>query len=243
MKKPSTKPRKASRGPKSGYRSKLAKSEFASLKETFEFSTLSANAAYYDYNNSLARNVRAASVAHGYREYRITKVEYQFIPLFDTFTAGGSLTVPQLYYMIDKDGTFASVNTADQLMEAGAKPRRLDDKTIRIVFKPTVLGLTFDKDNLTNPFSKPMVSPWLATNKMNVTGGWGPSSIDHMGITFIVDADPSLKYNVRVTSHIQFRKPSWLLGASVSDAPAAIQAPAKRAEESPVKPPTEVPVV
>lgn len=227
---------------RAGYRSNLAKSEFASLKETHDFSLLPCNTMYRDYQSSLARHIRASSVGHGYREYRITKLDYQFIPQFDTFAAGG-VAVPQFYYMVDKDGTFATTTTAEQLMEAGAKPRRFDDKTININIRPTALGYAYDANNATNVYAKPMTSPWLSTNKFNLGGtGYSPSSIDHLGIVWIVDGDPSMRYQVRVTAHFQFRKPSWQ-STSNSELPPAIQAGADVPEEGEPKVPVVDPPV
>ena len=140
---------------------------------------------------------------------------YQFIPLIDTFTQNDYATttsqVPQLYWMIDKTGAFADFNTAEDLQQAGAKPRRLDDKTISISFKPAVLDYVYDKSHNTNSWARPITSPWLSCDKFN-DGGTGtvyaPSSIDHLGLAWIVDAPPAVKYNIKVTAHFQFRKPA-----------------------------------
>lgn len=215
-KKTARRPRRrvARRAPMRRYRAPLANSEFASMKETHSFAIVPANSAYFDYQNSLARYQRASQIGHNYREFRITKLEYQFIPLVDTFTqtdyATGTSQVPQLYWMIDKTGNFADFNTAEDLQQAGAKPRRLDDKTVTISFKPAVLDYVYDKNNSTNSWARPITSPWLSCDKFNDTGTgtvYAPSSIDHLGLAWIVDAPPAVKYNIKVTAHFQFRKP------------------------------------
>lgn len=204
--------------PRTGYRSRLAKSEFASMKETYEFATLDNNTGYIDYENALARNSRASQIAQGYREYRITKVEYIFKPTLDTFQGpmlGGS-TIPYLYAMVDRVGALADFTTADQLREMGAKPRRLDDKSLRVVFKPAVLEYTLDKNGSSNQFARPLVSPWLSTDKNNSVDpagpGWAPSSIDHLGLAWILESGGGNtvlnQYNVEVVTHFQFRKPN-----------------------------------
>lgn len=220
------------------YNSPLAKSEFASMKETHSFATLESNTAFFDYQNSLARYQRASQIGHNFREFRITKLEYQFIPLVDTFTPGdltaGTGTVPQLYWMIDKTGNFSDFNTAEDLQQAGAKPRRLDDKTVRISMKPAVLDYVYDKNNSTNSWARPITSPWLSCDKFNDTGtttSYAPSSIDHLGLAWIVDAPPSIKYVVKVTAYFQFRKPGLHDDAGgLEGAPKAIQAPSTQEE-------------
>lgn len=207
-------PMRRRRAPMRRYKTPLANSEFASMKETHSFATLPSNDAYFDYQTSLARFQRASDIGRNYREFRITKVEYQFIPLVDTFTTGdlatGTGKIPQLYWMIDKTGTFSDFNTAEDLQQAGAVPKRLDDKTIRITFKPTVLDYVYDKNHNTNAWARPITSPWLSCDKFNDTGvatTYVPSSIDHLGLAWIVDAPSNITYVVKQTAYFQFRKP------------------------------------
>lgn len=239
-KKSTRKPRRRGlrRAPMRRYKSPLAKSEFASMKETHSFAICPSNTAFYDYQNSLARYQRASQIGHNYREFRITKLEYQFIPLIDTFTQTDYATttsqVPQLYWMIDKVGSFSDFNTAEDLQQAGAKPRRLDDKTIRIAFKPAVLDYVYDKNNATNAWARPITSPWLSCDKFNDTGvstTYAPSSIDHLGLAWIVDAPPAVKYNLKVTAYFQFRKPGLHDDTpGTEDLPSAVQAPSLKSE-------------
>lgn len=212
---------------RSGMKSKLAKSEFASLKEVYEFSTLSCGQAYNDVTLSLARFLRATQVAEMYQKYRITKVDYLFKPLTDTFapaSGGGSgIPVPYLYYLIDKVGANVNFSTQSQFTRAGAKPRRLDDKTIRVSYKPSVLVSVGDKIQDTNVFSRSIASPWLACNgNNNQSENWQPSSIDHLGIEWLVQGDPSVKYQVTITAHFQFCKPAIDVAVAVDGAPQSV---------------------
>lgn len=188
--------------------------EWAEMKETHTFATLPANSAYFDYATSLARFQRASQIGHNYREFRITKVEYMFQPLVDTFTQGdfasNTSQVPYLYAMVDKTGTFRDFNTAEDLQQAGCKSRRLDDKTLRVIFKPAVLSYAHDRDNSSNLWAQPRISPWLSCDKFNDTGTattYVPSSIDHLGLAWIVDGQPAIKYQLKQTVYFQFRKP------------------------------------
>lgn len=194
---------------KTGYKSKLANSEFASLKETYEFATLNSVTAYRDMTISLARFVRASAVASGYQEYRMTKVEYKWKPLTDTFAPAGT-PVPYMYILIDRTGANSAITSENQFVAAGCKALRLDDKIINRSFKPAVLNYALDAVQSTNLYAKPMISPWLSTNANNTltASGWSPSSTDHLGLEWFVSADPSLRYKVEMTVHFQFRKPA-----------------------------------
>ena len=205
---PKKSPRRQRRARKTGYKSKLAQSEFASLKETHEFVTLNSLTAYRDMTISLARFPRASAVASGYQEYRITKVEYKWKPLLDTFAPGGN-PVPYMYVLIDRTGANSAITSENQYVAAGCKAIRLDDKIINRSFKPAVLNYALDAVQATNLYAKPMISPWLSTNANNTltASGWTPSSTDHLGLEWFVSAAASTSYKVEMVAHFQFRKP------------------------------------
>lgn len=204
----------------------MRRTEQAALKETHTFSNLNTGTAYYDYQVSLARFARASNVAKGYREFRITKVTYIYKPIVDTFPVGGG-GVPHLYFMIDKTGSMRDFNTVEELRRAGAKPRRFDDKLITTSFKPAVLSYVRDENNLTNQWSKPVISPWMSCDKFNADvtpQSWAANSIDHLGIAWMVDAYATpIAYQVEMVAHFEFRKPSYL--RTITDGLGATQAP------------------
>lgn len=153
----------------------------------------------------------ATSIARAYQFYRIKHVSLKFLPLFDTFAAGGGSTVPNLYYMIDKSGSIPTNITIPAMKKMGAKPIRFDDKTITRGWSPSVLTAdTAGIGVLQSAGYK--VSPWLTTNA-NVlgVGAWAPSSIDHLGIFFVVEqeAGATANYRVELTVEFQFKKPLW----------------------------------
>nr|WPR18771.1 MAG: capsid protein [Owegonang virus 26] len=193
--------------------------EYAKIVETHEFAQLAANSAWFDYQTSLARCERATQVARSFQEYKITKVEYHFIANTDTYLPG-QYGVPQLYTRIDRTGALEAYTTAAQLAQTGVKPRRLDDKNIVISFKPAALMYARDVANATNAWAKPVVSPWLSTNKNNNVPSqpWLASSIDHLGLVWFVEqvnpsGQPNLNFTVRQRIHYEFRKP-MVLGTS-----------------------------
>lgn len=197
-------------------RRKVMPNEYAKCVETHEFANLSTNSAWYDYQTSLARCERATQIARSFQEYKITKVEYHFIALTDTYLPG-QYSVPQLYTRIDRTGALEAYSTAAQLAQTGVKPRRLDDKNVVISFKPAALMFARDAVQNTNVWSKPVISPWLSTNKNNNLPNviWNASSIDHLGLVWFLEqvnpaGQPNLTFTVRQRIHFEFRKPMVL---------------------------------
>lgn len=208
--------------------------DYARCVETHEFANLNTNTAYYDYATSLARCERASAIARGYQEFRITKIEYHFVPQTDTFMPGQN-SVPQLYFRIDKTGSLNDFTTVSQLVQTGCKPYRLDDKNVVVKFAPGVLAYARDAVQATNPWAQLKISPWLTTNKNNLSSiSWSPSSIDHLGLAWFVEqlvAGQASTYTLREVVHFEFRKPLVLTTASAGGDP-AVQAPLKASPEA-----------
>lgn len=212
--------------------------EYAKVCETHEFAMLNTNTAYFDYSTSLARCERASTVGRGFQEYKVTKVEYEFIPLTDTFLPG-TVARPQLYFRVDKTASLQDFTTVAQLVQTGCKPKNLDEKIVKVAFKPAVLQLARDASNGTNPWAKPLISPWLSTNKNNNVSSptWAASSIDHYGLAWFVEqlvlsgsTPPTVQYTIRQRVHFEFRKPIVL--TPITGGVAAIQAPSLNSPEA-----------
>lgn len=179
---------------------------------------------------------RAVPVAQAYQHYRIKRIRLEFKPQYDTFTpsagaAGTGVLVPSLFYMINKSGSIPTNPTIDNLRAMGAKPIRFDDKIIKVDWRPSVLGE--NAGVLGDIGSSYKISPWLSTNaNANNPGVWNPSTVQHLGIYFIV-ARPGtlppdvaeLSYDVQITVEFQFKKP---LVKVVAGSPEALEyAPGK----------------
>lgn len=150
-------------------------------------------------------------IAQAYQFYRIKRVTLKWIPLVDTFTAGGSETVPRLYYMIDKSGSIPTNIALAGLKKMGAKPLRLDDKQITRGWAPSVLTADTAAPGVLQS-SQYKVSPWLSTNGNVLNpGAFVASSIDHLGCFFCVEQEigSSANYRVELTVEFQFKKPLW----------------------------------
>lgn len=165
------------------------------------------------YNFSLSMSDRAVQIARAYQYYRISKIEVEVLPMYDTWApALGTGSMPYLYYLVDKNRNVVSKGTTfNSLRDAGAKAIKLDDKKVSFSFRPAIGGAVYDDKVITDivtgnnvssvaagirkMFSKPITSPWLSTNQnQNVDDpaapatSWQPSSIDHRGFSLGVDS-------------------------------------------------------
>lgn len=187
------------------------------------------------FNFSLSSCDRAVQVARAYQLYRIKKIEVIVRPLFDTWMVPGALpsgTIPYLYYLIDKGyNTTSALTTFNSMRDAGCKPIRLDDRSIKISFSPCVATAVYDSgvnpsNALQGYYGKPVKSPWLQTNiNAGVTGSgspfaeWAPSSVDHRGIVIgaeqlIQGANNYAQYSMTFKVHFQFKKPNTAINST-----------------------------
>lgn len=164
-------------------------------------------------NMSLALCPRAVQVAQAYQDYRIKRITLAFKPLFDTFTAGSpNVSVPYLYYMVDKRLAVPFNFTIDTLKSMGATPKRFDDKTIVAKYAPAVLQSSItDPGSLTTALAVANISPWLPTsNAPSSIGTYIPSDVDHTGIVwqlYQAGSVPVMYYDIDIMVDFEFRKP------------------------------------
>lgn len=207
-------------------KSKLANSEFASASQTLKLTDDQMNNIFRIDNISLRQFDRLVNIAKNYQFYRITKCEFKITPYADTYQTSGfdgagspepHSSVPYLYWLINRGQTLVTA-TFNSLQDAGAKPNRFDDKTVRINWKPSVNMVTRATDSVTPAinYGVSKVSPWLSTNDTagqdSVT--WTPSNIPHMGLLYGVQQDYVVGpegyqnvYGTQITIHVQFKKP------------------------------------
>lgn len=205
--------RKAKKAPRRGNlrRRGFNQPEQASLTEVVSLPLLSANQNYSSYNLALSNFARAQNIAKGYQYYRIKRVTLVIKATQDTFVVGGN-SVPYLYYMIDRTGQFRNGFTLEQLKAMGAKPRRVDDKTIIFSYTPSVLTETYDNTAGANPAVQYKMCPWLPTKDTAQVGIWNPNTTDHFGIVwrFVqeITTGSASAFSVERRVEIQFKKPS-----------------------------------
>lgn len=198
--------RAAYRKRRGGFRKVRSVADYASLSETLGTQTLTTNAMYQKNDYTLAGSPRAAAVATAYQHYRLKKITVILRANADTFAAGGAVGVPHLYYMLNKSGSIPTNPSLGALKSMGAKPIRLDDKTIKISWRPSVLTETFGQALSQSQYK---ISPWLSTNANAANPGlFVPSGIDHFGIFLYAETSAgNVSYTVEHTLEYQFKKP------------------------------------
>jgi len=209
------KSKKTGRKSKPARKSKVSNvSEYASLSETRSMTVspggFITNSLYSLMNTTLEQFVRAPLVAKAYQHYRIKFVELRIKPTYDTFATGGT-TKFHLYHMIDKAGAIPTNITLEGLKIMGAKPRSLDEKTLSIGWRPSVLEVALTQGGpapLTQG-TKYHISPWLNTSASSVSTPWAPSSVDHLGVYWYINqnAGANTQYEVEVEVQFEFKKP------------------------------------
>lgn len=155
---------------------------------------------------------RCSAIAAGYQHYKIKRITLIVKPSYDTFQqAVGGPGKMRLYYMIDKSGSIPENPTLEALKQMGAKPINLDEKPIKISWRPSVL--TAASNGLDPRSSRYTISPWLSTNRTTLEGPpgttWAPSQIAHLGVFFYVDQVflSGTQFQCELNVEFQFKKP------------------------------------
>lgn len=177
---------------------------FATRVETISLPVTAGNV--IDYGVSLATLPVNQKLASFYQYYRITSIQMRFKPNFDTYVSGGASgtgVLPYLYFLYDKSGSLGILN-ANQFEQCGAKPIRMDDKTILRKWKPSV---RISSQALVDPIPMFKSTPWIPTH---LGTGVLNDAIQHLGAVFYVSkSNPTdgQVYDVDVTVTVQYRKP------------------------------------
>jgi len=186
----------------------------ASIKENYSIAIPDGAVIYgRNFQLSQAQFDRAQTVAQAYQEFRIKYIKLTFRPAADTFTPVPGNSIPTLYYMIDKTNSIPNNANAGTFLSLGCKPLRMDDKQIKIAWKPAVLVSTATAAGVAQA-SQYQERPWLSTNAnaFNPAAVWAPSNVDHLGLVFFVtkiNPADNLDYTVDFEFVFQFRKPNW----------------------------------
>ena len=194
-------------------RKRQSQTQIASIQETITFADLNISTPY-DTIVDLSLFDRATDVADNFQEYRITKLDFKYTPLFDTYIdASGNvgITLPTLYH---KRQVYPSPPSfgLPYMVSLGAKPIRIDDKIIRFSYTPNVLlNGTITNPSSATPLQKPDYKPWLSTHQtsgsnvvMDNTPHQGHALFIYQKTTAGVNS-PICSYEV--TAHFEFRKP------------------------------------
>lgn len=172
---------------------------FASRAETYSFDYTAGN--FIDFKTTLSQFGTLVKLAEFYQYYRITSVQIRIKPNYDTFSSGGTASLPYLYFMTDKAGSLGNT-TVNGLKSLGCKPIRVDDKIILRKYKPSV---RLDSGGQIGMFRS---TPWIPTYEDD--GITLNDIVEHLGcVWFITKTDnaDAQKYNIDVTITAQYRKP------------------------------------
>jgi len=137
---------------------------------------------------------RALAMAPNFAFYRVAKVAFKYKPKYDTFISStvtlpgqnAITTVPTLYWKMNRFADNPANFTSDDLRVLGAIPKRFDDKQVSIAYKPNVL--TSMASGGTNSGALKM-TPWLNTDSAPDTNTFFPSTTNHYGHFWYVEAD------------------------------------------------------
>lgn len=134
---------------------------------------------------------RALAHAPEYALYRISKVVFRYKPNFDTYTSNpaivggaGPVSVPTLYWKMNRFADAPAAFTSDQLRALGAKPIRFDDKQYTMSYKPNILMAQATPGSVSGSVK---MTPWLNTDTAPNTGNFAPSTTEHYGHFFIIE--------------------------------------------------------
>jgi len=187
--------------------------ERASLTVTRQFGLLTANQTYRLYDVQLSQYARAVNVAKAYQLYRIKNVKLVCSPLADTFQAGSGVTVPYVYFQIDRTRNLENIRTPLEFKQLGCKPRRLDDKIITFQYRPSVLNTTLDNAATAGGvFNQYKISPWIrCRDETGTPGVWNPDTTDHLGLVMIQEnaGGANVDWKVELVVEFEFMKPSY----------------------------------
>lgn len=207
-----------------------ATNETASCKELYSLRGMQSNTPLQDVEQNLGFYKRASAIAENYQFFRIRYIKYKFIARYNTYQAttaeANAFPIPLLYHRIDKGGSLPTATSIGQLKAMGCKPIRFT-KDIVVTFKPGVSMVTANDDAAAQLPTKPLISPWLVTNKSVEQVGWLPNDTDHKGLywymeTAALPGDGTYTYDCEVEVMFDFKNPNAIV--TDSNQPPAIKA-------------------
>lgn len=172
----------------------------AKVVEFFDLGVFEANVAH---DFSLAGIVpavggvptRSAVVAPAYGLYRVAQIEYKIKPKFDTYIAGQvpvgdqPVEVPVMYWKMNRYGDAPVGFNAGNLQSLGAKPVRLDDKTLTIKYRPNILLSNAGPAAVAQAGGSGNIkmTPWLSTDTEADDNNFALSTTAHYGHMMFIE--------------------------------------------------------
>lgn len=162
------------------------------IVETLPAANIIPNQSYVFEVGGIFPGGRAAAVAEQFGLYRVAKCIFRYKPNSDTYVSNpafiggsGAITVPYLYWKMNRFADDPAAFTANDLKNMGAKAIRFDDKTITHSYKPNILtGIVSGGSNS----GQLKMTPWLNTDDAPDTPAFALSTTNHYGHFFVVEA-------------------------------------------------------
>jgi len=143
-------------------------------------------------NKAGITGVRAPVIAQTFGLYRIAQIKFTYKPKYDTYlqalpsTGSNAVQVPYLYWKMNRYGDTPAAFNGDYMRALGAKPNRLDDKNITVVYRPNIL--TAQQNTAATTTSGVKMTPWLSTDDTPQDNNFTLSTALHYGHSFFVEA-------------------------------------------------------
>jgi len=213
----STKPRRKA-APRRRAAKKFPKStglanNFANVIETYQAAVDIEAGQAYSLAPKLRSFPRASAVGSNFQFYRCSKVEYKFEPYYNTFqdTSGGA-TVPQLFWVMNRNGTQPTTLSIPWFQEQGVKPHKLI-KDYVISYKPNTLVQL--NNNVVSPPAQTSVAEawdkWINTFEVQSGNYVLNDDCEFQGHVMMVDEKISTPTTavarMTITAHWEFDKP------------------------------------
>lgn len=188
-------------------------SQYANIVETYKVGPVKANVGQKISVAGLTGFLRAQALARQFQLYRIAKVELDIKPIYDTYLPGaapvaGPTSVPYFYWQMVRDGDYPTTPLVGYFEQRGSKPQRLDDKIIKINWKPNTLlevsGGAFAANN-----GNVKMTPWLSCDASQ-GAAWSPNATPHHGMVLAAYCSGTGDYfvmDITMRVHYQFKKP------------------------------------
>lgn len=134
---------------------------------------------------------RASAIAKEFGLYRIARVSFTYRPIWDTYSPGivspGSTpaAVPHLYWKINRYGDVPAGFNGDYMRALGARAFRLDDKSVKFSYKPSILYQQNNSAGATTSAVK--ITPWLSTDDTPADNLFTLSTAVHYGHALFIE--------------------------------------------------------
>lgn len=202
------------------------------IVETLPAANILLNTGYVFDVGGIYPNGRAAAVAEQFGLYRVARVSFRYKPNSDTYVSNpaflggsGAITVPYLYWKMNRFADDPAAFTGNDLKNMGAKAIRFDDKVVTHSYKPNILTAIASAGTNSGQIK---MTPWLNTDAAPDTPGFALSTTQHYGHFFIVEAGVAGAGTqpvgtIEVTIVYEFKNPRVHYTAPSSSVPSALR--------------------